>query len=188
MGHSEWLAVKFSKLFCILLNEVREEPVEIIHNTQHGDSMTTQMKIHSNPKKSFNKWLCGLALLFTTACVGDVRPGPDGIHSVIMLTDDRDDGARAALRQAKRWCKKDKQDFAIHDEMITFICDMDEADYLRAKQLAAAAQAAGAVTSGTSEEESNAETVGDILQAGGAAAEAALGDCYEVELIFECIQ
>ena len=78
-------------------------------------------------------------------------------------------------------------DFVVHDEMISFICDMDEADYIRARQLAAAAQAAGSVTSGTSDEDSNAETIGDILQAGGAAAEAALGECYEVELIFECV-
>ena len=46
--------------------------------------------------------------------------------------------------------------------------------------------AAGSVTSGTSDEDSNAETIGDILQAGNAA-EAALGECYEVELIFECV-
>ena len=63
---------------------------------------------------------------------------------------------------------------------------MDEADYIRARQLAAAAQAAGSVTSSTSDEDSNAETVGDILQAGGIA-EAALGECYEVEMIFECV-
>jgi hypothetical protein len=132
------------------------------------------------------KWLLTISLL-GTGCVGDVRPGPDGIHSVMLLTADRDEGARAAIRQAKRWCKKDEQDFVIHEEMITFVCDMDEADYIRAKQLAAAAQAAGSVTSGTAEESSTAETVGDILQASGAAAEAALGDCYEVELIFECV-
>ena len=145
------------------------------------------MKTHSSPFTSILQWTLGTCLFVTAGCVGDVRPGADGIHSVMLLTDDRDDGARMALRQAKRWCKKEKQDFVVHEEMITFICDMDEADYIRAKQLAAAAQAAGAVTSGSSEEDSNAETVGDILQAGGAAAQAALGECYEVELLFECV-
>lgn len=134
------------------------------------------------------QWVLGTCLLITVGCVGDVRPGPDGIHSVLLLTDDRDDGARAALRQAKRWCKQDKQDFVVHEEMISFVCDMDEADYIRARQLAAAAQAAGSVTSSTSDEDSNAETVGDILQAGGAAAQAALGECYEVEILFECVE
>ena len=129
----------------------------------------------------------GTCLFISVGCVGSVRPGPDGIHSVLLLTDDRETGSRIALRQAKRWCKKDKQDFVVHEEAIYFICDMDEADYIRAKQLAAAAQAAGSVTSGTSEVNSNAETVGDILQAGGAAAQAALGECYEVELFFECV-
>ena len=126
-------------------------------------------------------------MFFAVGCVGDVRPGPDGIHSVMLLADDRGDGARMALRQAKRWCKMDKQDFVVHEEMVTFICDMDEADYIRARQLAAAARAAGAVTSNTSNEESNADTIGDILQAGGIAAEAALGECYEVEVLFECV-
>ena len=145
--------------------------------------MTTQ----TTSRRSILQWVLGACLFITVGCVGDVRPGPDGIHSVILLTDDRDDGARAALRQAKRWCKQDKQDFVVHEEWISFICDMDEADYIRARQLAAAAQAAGSVTSGTSDDDSNAETVGDILQAGGAAAEAALGECYEVEMIFECV-
>jgi hypothetical protein len=145
------------------------------------------MNIQTAPFSSMLKFTIGLSIFVATGCVGDVRPGPDGIHSVMLLTDDRDDGARTALRQAKRWCKKDKQDFVVHEEMVAFICEMDEADYIRAKQLAAAAQAAGTVTSGTSEENSTAETVGDILQAGGVAAEAALGDCYEVEMIFECV-
>ena len=145
--------------------------------------MNTQISSNS----TLSKWVLGMAMFITAGCVGDVRPGPDGIHSVMLLTDDRDDGARMALRQAKRWCKKEKQDFVVHDEMVYFICDMDEADYIRARQLAAAAQAAGSVTSGTSEEDSNAETIGDILQAGGAAAEAALGECYEIELLFECV-
>ena len=145
------------------------------------------MNIQNTPLISMVKVVLGLSVFVTTGCVGDVRPGPDGIHSVMLLTDDRDDGARMALRQAKRWCKRDKQDSVVHEEGIFFICDMDEADYIRAKQLAAAAQAAGTVTSSTSEEDSNAETVGDILQAGGAAAAAALGECYEVEILFECI-
>ena len=145
------------------------------------------MNIKTTSRTSTLQWVLGTCLFITVGCVGDVRPGPDGVHSVLLLSDDRDDGARAALRQAKRWCKQDKQDFVVHEERISFICDMDEADYIRARQLAAAAQAAGSVTSSTSDEDSNAETVGDILQAGGAAAEAALGECYEVEMIFECV-
>lgn len=130
--------------------------------------------------------LCA-SLIGLTACVGDVRPGPDGIHSVLLLTNDKVEGSRSALRQAKRWCKRDDQQFVIHEEITEFVCDMDEADYLRAQQLAAAAQAAGSVTSNAAEEDSRTETIGDILQAGGIAAEEALGDCYEIELLFECV-
>jgi len=145
------------------------------------------MKIAMTPRTSILKWILGATMFVALGCVGDVRPGPDGIHSVMLLADDRGDGARTALRQAKRWCKRDKQDFVVHEEMVTFICDMDEVDYIRARQLAAAAQAAGTVTSSSADEDSNAETIGDILQAGGIAAEAALGECYEVEVLFECI-
>lgn len=130
--------------------------------------------------------LC-VSLLGFTGCVGDVRPGPDGIHSVLLLTDDKAEGSRGALRQAKRWCKRDDQQFVIHEEITAFVCDMDEADYLRAQQLAAAAQAAGSVTSSSAEEDSRTETIGDILQTAGIAAEEALGDCYEIELLFECL-
>ena len=145
------------------------------------------MKTRIPPATSILQLFLVTCMFVTVGCVGDVRPGPDGIHSVLLLTDVQDDGSRMALRQAKRWCKKEQQDFVVHEEMISFICDMDEADYIRARQLAAAAQAAGSVTSSTSDENSNAETVGDILQAGGAAAEAALGECYEVEILFECV-
>lgn len=136
-----------------------------------------------------NTFLLIMGILTSTfmGCVGDVRPGADGINSVLIITDDKATGQRSALRQAKRWCKKVDQTFVVHEEIVSFVCDMDEADYVRAKQLAAAAQAAGSVTSANAEEESNAETVGDILQASGAAAEAALGECYEIELLFECI-
>ena len=39
------------------------------------------------------------------ACVGDVRPGPNGLNSIILITDDKDAGSRQMLRQAKRYCK-----------------------------------------------------------------------------------
>ena len=129
----------------------------------------------------------GILTSTVLGCVSDVRPGADGINSVLLITDDKTTGQRSALRQAKRWCKKEDLSFVIHEEIVSFVCDMDEADYVRAKQLAAAAQAAGSVTSANAEEESNAETVGDILQASGAAAAAALGECYEIELLFECV-
>ena len=127
------------------------------------------------------------ALTLLTGCTADVYPGPDGINTVWLFSDDRQDGMQSALRQAKRYCKQQDQRFAVLDEKVDFICEMDESDYIRARQLAEAAQAAGAVTSAVSEEDSNAELIGDILQAGGVAAEASLPSCYEVELTFECM-
>lgn len=129
------------------------------------------------------------ALIFSMifACVRNVQPGADGVHRVVLFTDDRENGTVASLRQAKRYCKKDKKDFAVDHKKIEYICEMDEADYIRAKNLAQAAQIAGNMTSMSSDEDSNQETIGDVLAAGGAVADASLGECYKVKLVFQCV-
>jgi acyl-CoA hydrolase len=121
------------------------------------------------------------------ACVKNVQPGADGVHRVVLFTDDKEAGTVAALRQAKRYCKKDKQEFAVDRKKIDYICEMDEADYIRAKNLAQAAQVAGNMTSMAAEEDSTQESIGDVLATGGVAAEASLGECYKVKLVFQCI-
>ena len=72
-------------------------------------------------------------------CIGqDVRPGPNGIHSVAFLTDDKQYATRRALRQAKRYCKKtEKRGYAVHTEEFTYICEMDEQKYIAGKKAAA---------------------------------------------------
>lgn len=134
-------------------------------------------------------------LLTLFACVGDVRPGPDGLNSIILVTDDKAAGSRQMLRQAKRYCKKQDQDIIVHEETALFTCDMDEDAYIRQKNIAEAAQFIGSTDIDVNIDEENEENVEDRVEdtlreavgAAGGAMDIALGDCYEQELIFECV-
>ena len=133
-----------------------------------------------------------LFTLFTLfACVGDVRPGPNGLNSIILITDDKEAGSRQMLRQAKRYCKKQDQNLVIHEETAIFTCDMDEEAYIRQKNIAEAAQFIGSTDIDVNFDEENEESVEDTLRevvgTAGGAMDIALGDCYEQELIFECV-
>ena len=131
-------------------------------------------------------------LLSLFACVGDVRPGPNGINSIILITDDKEVASRQMLRQAKRYCKREDQRLVIHEETTLFVCDMDEDDYIRQKNIATAAQVVGNTDIDISFEEDENEstpedTFLDVIGAAGTAMDIALGDCYELEMIFECV-
>jgi hypothetical protein len=121
-------------------------------------------------------------------CIGqDVRPGPNGIHSVAFLTDNQQNASRKALRQAKRYCKKtEKRGYAIHSEDFMYICEMDEQAYIRAKKAAAAAAMVGHATEFSAGENKTQEDIGTIISTGGAIADHTLGECYEIEMEFEC--
>jgi hypothetical protein len=128
-----------------------------------------------------------LAYLFLGCSVRDVRPGADGVHMVTFTTDEKQDSTRFALRQAKRYCKKQKMNFAIINESFKYVCDMPEDEYIRKKKLAEAAQIAGSTASITSEENSKQDILGTMVATGGAIAEHSLGDCYELKMTFQCL-
>jgi hypothetical protein len=120
-------------------------------------------------------------------CMPNVLPSADGVHSVVLMTDNKQEGTSYAMRQGKRYCKKkEKKQFYVKDQLISYVCEMDEQKYIRAKKAAAAAEMAGVATSTASNEDSNGELVGDILASAGAITDATLGDCYEVKLHFVC--
>ena len=126
-------------------------------------------------------------LLSLVGCMPNVLPSADGVHSVVLMTDDKQEGTFYAKNQAKRYCKrKEKKNYFVENQTISYVCEMDEAKYIRAKKAAAAAEMAGLATSTASDEDSNGEVVGDILTSAGAITDAALGDCYEVKLHFVC--
>ena len=128
-----------------------------------------------------------LILVSLVGCMPNVLPSSDGIHSVALMTDNKQDGASYAKKQAKRYCKrKEKKQYYIEDQAISYVCEIDEVKYIRAKKAAAAAEMAGIVTSTASNEDSNGELVGDVLASAGMIANATLGDCYEVKMHFVC--
>ena len=131
-----------------------------------------------------------MLILISTFMIGcaarDVRPGADGVHTVSILTDEVQEATRYALRQAKRYCKKEKKNYAILNESSKYSCEMPEAEYIRKKQIAKAAQMAGSAAYVASEEDSTQELLGSVVSTGAAIADEALGDCYEVRVTFSC--
>ena len=129
-----------------------------------------------------------LLLLSLVGCMPNVLPSADGVHSVVLMTDNKQEGTFYAKNQAKRYCKRkqNKKNYFVENQTISYVCDMDEAKYIRAKKAAAAAEMAGVATSTASGEDSNGELVGDILASAGAITNATLGDCYEVKMHFVC--
>lgn len=114
----------------------------------------------------------------------DVRPGADGVHRVLIHTDNQEQAGQDALRQASHFCEKQGKYAGIVDEKNNYVGTMNEQDFKNAKTAAKVAQAAGGagwVFGGQRE-----STVGGIVGLGGGIADAALGKGYTVEMRFKC--
>ena len=113
-------------------------------------------------------------LVSLVGCMPNVLPSSDGIHSVVLFTDNKQDGTFEAKKQAKRYCKrKEKKQYYVEDQTISYVCAVDEVKYIRAKKAAAAVGMTGIATS-------------TGLASAGLIADAAIGDCYEVKMHFVC--
>lgn len=127
----------------------------------------------------------GFALLLS-ACAHhhDVRPGADGIHRVVLQTDDSDQGARDAIDQANHFCKEQNKYAAFVEEKKTYTGDMEEKNYKNAKRASNVAKTVGgAAWVFGGKKESN---IGGIVGLGGAAADTAIGQGYTVDMRFKC--
>src|SRR5687768_17526769 len=82
-------------------------------------------------------------ILVSCAHHKDVRPGADGVHRVIVTSEDNEKGARNAIDQAQHFCEKRNQSAAFVSEDKKYTGDMDEKDYKTGKKVAKAAQAIG---------------------------------------------
>jgi hypothetical protein len=123
-------------------------------------------------------------LLSSCAHHDDVRPGVDGVHRVIIQTDDKEAGSREAIEQANDFCKEQHKYAAFVEEQQKYTGDMDEKSYRKAKTVAKVANAAGgAVWVFGGKSESNA---GGIVGLGGAIADKAIGKGYTVDMKFVC--
>lgn len=127
------------------------------------------------------------SLIFISACAHhpDVRAGADGVHRVVISTDDKEAGTREAIRQANSFCKERNMSAAFINENSQYQGDLNEKDYKLAKKATSAAKILGGTTyvlGGKTE-----SNVGGIVGLGGAVADGVLGKGYSVEMKFKCI-
>ncbi len=103
----------------------------------------------------------------------DVRPGDDGVHRVVIRSDDTEAGGREGIEQANHFCKERGQYAAFIKEDNKYTGDMDEQSYKNAKRVSKAAQAVGGLAGG-------------MVGMGGSVADDALGEGYTTEMKFRC--
>ncbi len=128
----------------------------------------------------------GLCGLFLSACAHhrDVRPGDDGIHRVVIQTDDKEEGSRDAIAQANDFCEERHKYAAVIQENQKYTGTMDEQSYNKVKTASTVAKTVGGaayVFGGKNE-----SNVGGIMGLGGVAADAATGKGYTIEMKFRC--
>jgi hypothetical protein len=125
-----------------------------------------------------------LFVLTNCAHYPDVRPGVEGVHTVIVKAEDENSGARNALNQANDYCKTKKQNAAIISESSEYKGSMDEESYKTAKKVSKAAEVIGPVVWGAGgKRESKA---GGVVGVAGAAGDEILGEEYSVKMTFKC--
>lgn len=125
-----------------------------------------------------------LFVLVACAHHRDVRPGADGIHRVVVTTDDKEQGARSAILQANDYCKQFDKSAAFVNESQEYTGDMNEIDYETGKKLSKVAKVVGGTTwvmGGQTE-----RNIGGVVGLGGVAADEALGKGYTVTMKFKC--
>ncbi len=133
-----------------------------------------------------NKFLILAAFFFLISCAHhkDVRPGADGVHKVVVVSEDTEKGTRNAISQAEHYCKESERHAAFINEDKKYTGDMSEEDYKKGKRIAKVAQAAGgAVWVFGGQQEKN---LGGIVGLGGSVADQAIGKGYTVEMKFQC--
>lgn len=114
----------------------------------------------------------------------DVRPGVDGIHRVVVQSEQPEEGAQNAISQANHYCDQFDKSAAFLAEEKKYTGTMKEEDYQTAKTASQVAQAiggAGYVLGGRNE-----RTAGGIVGVGGSIARGAIGKGYATEMRFQC--
>lgn len=128
------------------------------------------------------------AFLLLASCAHhrNVRPGAEGVHKVIIQTDDVEAASENALDQANHFCseKKGGKSAVIVDEGKKYTGDMDEENYKKVKTASKVAKTVGGMAHVFGgKNESNA---GGLAWLGGSAGDAAAGKGYTIEMKFKC--
>lgn len=115
----------------------------------------------------------------------DVRPGVDGIHRIVLKTDNIEQSQQEALAQASHYCESMKKQFAIIEEHTGYVGNMSEQDYRAGK--AAAKVASGVGAAATVFGGKNEKTLGGLAAIGGGIGDSVLGKQDQVEMKFKCL-
>lgn len=125
------------------------------------------------------------ALLAACAHHRDVRPGPNGVHRVVIKAEDQGDGSEDAIAQANHFCEEKYKTYAaIIDEKNQYVGSMNEQEYKKGKTVAKIASAAGSALwlfGGHNE-----SAIGGVTAIGGGIANSALGQGYTYSMSFRC--
>jgi hypothetical protein len=114
----------------------------------------------------------------------NVRPGASGIHTVVVVAEDKEEGSEDAIKQANHFCEQRNKVAAFVDEKQQYTGDMSESDYKKGKTISKVAKAAGGaayVFGGKRESD-----IGGVVGLGGVVGDAALGEGYTVTMKFKC--
>jgi hypothetical protein len=129
--------------------------------------------------------LTSLLLLSSCASHPDVRPGEDGLHRVVISTDDIDEANRNAIRQSNNYCDEFQKKAYFLAETKKYTGDMNESTYNAGKRISKAAQILGGGILASSDSRNQQQT-GKNVGLGGVAVGDALGKGYTVEMKFRC--
>lgn len=133
------------------------------------------------------KYLLFGMLLISSSCANfdDVRAGANGMHRVVVTSEEKEMGQRDAIDQANDFCDQYQKRAAFTSERTSYTGDVDEATYKRTKMVSRAAKTAGGTTyvmGGRKESKA-----GGIATVAGAGLDSALGKGYTVEMTFKCL-
>ncbi len=116
----------------------------------------------------------------------DVRPGDKGIHSVSFFIENKNDNSAYSLgkSQAEHFCKEYQKSYAVINEKISYVGDMDESSYNQTKKISKAVQiVGGTIFAAGGKKESD---LAGIAGLGGAATDSVTGKGYKYEMTFKC--
>ncbi|MBC7540083.1 MAG: hypothetical protein H7281_14765 [Bacteriovorax sp.] len=129
--------------------------------------------------------LASLFLLNSCAGYPDVRPGEDGVHRVVIPTDDVEVANRSAIRQSNNYCEEFQKKAYFLTETKKYSGSIDENTYNTGKGISKAAKIFGGGILASSDSKNQQQT-GKTVGLGGLAMDEALGKGYTVEMKFKC--
>ena len=129
--------------------------------------------------------LASLSIISFSSCAHhrDVRPGVDGVHHVLVRSEDKEKAERDAISQAEHYCQMTNRMPAFVEEKTSYTGSMDEATRDTVRKASTAAILLGGVAHGSQ----SSRTGGNVLGSAGAVGTVMTsGDDYVSDMKFKC--